>query len=115
LIVTRSTAFHIGAGACNFTWAEDRDLFMNGPLTFRFTDTEPTQDIYMEVLTIRWEKYLVRHHGVEINGRHESLLQEYRKEHKIKSGSGWNIVLNTAIVTIPVVIGILLYRILINH
>ena len=36
--------FHSGAGACLFSWAKDRETFMNGPYTFRVVSEEAKQE-----------------------------------------------------------------------
>lgn len=38
---------------------------MNGPQEFRIVTEEPSTDIYKNLLTIQWEKYLVAKHNLD--------------------------------------------------
>jgi len=52
--------FHIGAGACLFSWKLDRDLFLNGPFEIR-VQTNHFKGDYQSILSIGWEKFLQKH------------------------------------------------------
>jgi len=48
--------FHTGAGACLFSWRENRELFMNGPFEFRVV--EAPHENPLAALPAFWEKKL---------------------------------------------------------
>eukprot|EP01124_Arcella_intermedia_P011292 TRINITY_DN17705_c0_g1_i2.p1 TRINITY_DN17705_c0_g1~~TRINITY_DN17705_c0_g1_i2.p1 ORF type:complete len:226 (+),score=50.84 TRINITY_DN17705_c0_g1_i2:462-1139(+) len=55
--VVELNPFHIGAGACMFAWRTDRELFMNGPFTFRVIE-EQNPEISKEIIPIKWKKMI---------------------------------------------------------
>lgn len=52
-----------------FSWKENRDLFMNGPFEFRINEKPFTKEDYQKTMSIGWEKYLAREHGLDIPGQ----------------------------------------------
>jgi len=56
ILIIELNPFHIGAGAGLFSWKDNREVFMNGPLEFRIVETMPTDP--REVLPIQWTKFL---------------------------------------------------------
>jgi hypothetical protein len=79
VMIVELNPFHIGAGACLFSWQHDREIFMNGPLEFRFNKIPAKREDYQKFLTIQWEKYLVANHQVDIPGHQASMPQEEEK------------------------------------
>lgn len=62
-----------------FSWSKDREIFMNGPLEFRWNKKEMTKDDYKNFLSIQWEKHLIKTYGIDIPG-HEKFKQELQQE-----------------------------------
>ncbi|KAF0982944.1 hypothetical protein FDP41_010923 [Naegleria fowleri] len=84
VMVIELNPFHIGAGACLFSWKQDRQIMMFGPQEFRIKEQNADESIYKSFLTVPWEKYLVLHHNVQSpNYSKEELLK--RKQVKEES------------------------------
>lgn len=64
VMIIELNPFHIGAGACLFSWKTDREVMMNGPQEFRIQEKQADDTMYKSFLTVQWEKYLVLHHNV---------------------------------------------------
>lgn len=56
VFVIEINPFHNGAGACLFTWRENRETFMNGPFEFRVV--ESPRDDCLTALHATWQKQL---------------------------------------------------------
>ncbi|KAG2378917.1 hypothetical protein C9374_008065 [Naegleria lovaniensis] len=75
VMVIELNPFHIGAGACLFSWKQDRQIMMFGPQEFRIKEQNADESIYKSFLTVPWEKHLVLHHHVQSpNYSREELL-----------------------------------------
>jgi len=57
VMVVELNPFHIGAGACLFSWQKDRELFMNGPFTFKIIE-EQNPAISESMIPIKWKKMI---------------------------------------------------------
>mmetsp|Transcript_11715 Transcript_11715/g.18454 ORF Transcript_11715/g.18454 Transcript_11715/m.18454 type:complete len:412 (+) Transcript_11715:29-1264(+) len=56
IFVIELNPFHNGAGACLFSWRENRELFMNGPYEFRVVEASHPDPI--QYLSSFWERKL---------------------------------------------------------
>jgi len=61
-MVIELNPFHIGAGACLFSWEKDRELFMNGPFTFKIIEEEHPE-ISKSIIPIKWKKMIDAKYG----------------------------------------------------
>jgi len=61
VIVIELNPFHIGAGACLFSWKEHRNKFLHGPFEFRITTSlsENTE----EIIPKQWQRILMAKYG----------------------------------------------------
>ena len=50
--------FHNGAGAGLFSWARDRELFLNGPLEFRVLEAPPEDILEADIIPPRWHRWI---------------------------------------------------------
>lgn len=48
--------FHIGAGACLFSWRNDRERFLNGPFELRVVEKIP--DNSFDMIPLKWQKWI---------------------------------------------------------
>jgi len=55
VMIIEFNPFHIGAGACLFSWSTDRDIIMNGPFQFRIT--EKSHEAF-EMCPAQWQRYI---------------------------------------------------------
>eukprot|EP01094_Clydonella_sp_ATCC50884_P018085 TRINITY_DN3287_c0_g1_i1.p1 TRINITY_DN3287_c0_g1~~TRINITY_DN3287_c0_g1_i1.p1 ORF type:complete len:702 (-),score=295.00 TRINITY_DN3287_c0_g1_i1:1173-3278(-) len=63
VLVIELNPFHNGAGAGLFSWRDDRELFLHGPLEMRVSP--PTVDPY-DVLPVQWKRHIdARRHADE--------------------------------------------------
>ena len=56
-LVIELNPFHIGAGAGLFTWKDDRELFLHGPLELRLAQELPENAL--EILPPPWRRYVL--------------------------------------------------------
>lgn len=83
--------FHNGAGACNFSWAKDRQVFMGGPQEWRFTEVEATEKDFASLLTVQWEKIILsevarRKQKEEEENEDESAADKQKQKKQKKKG-----------------------------
>eukprot|EP01080_Neovahlkampfia_damariscottae_P003788 gene3788-6949_t len=92
--------FHIGAGACLFSWQHDRHIFFNGPLEFRFNETKGD----IAVGSIQMEKYLIKTYQFFQIPQHEKFKAELKKT---KDAEGYEFIIVFFMLT--TILGVLNY------
>ena len=85
VMIIEINPFHNGAGACNFSWAKDRDLFMNGPQEWRFTEKEEAEGNLSSLLTVQWERIILAELDKRRNHLQHPKTQEQGKPEKEKA------------------------------
>lgn len=90
-IVIELNPFDHRTGGALFKWyGKDREVILNGPLEFRFCNSELGVELYLESLTVPWEKiFISKFKIINIPGHEELkkqvLLEEASKQAKFAS------------------------------